>query len=63
MANYEIRYMHDDNSLALIYKTTCSDDETATWTAKKMMPKSCARYEIWTDANRVETWPEMRPAA
>jgi hypothetical protein len=63
MSDYEIRYLHGDGSLSLVYKTVCDNDAGARRAAQKMLPANCARYEIWSENMRVGDDTERQSAA
>ena len=63
MRDYEIRYLHDDGALSLVYKTACPDDVSARRLAQQMLPSNCARFEIWSDSARLSDAPALYSAA
>jgi hypothetical protein len=49
MIGYQIRLMHDDGSLALIYVTTCLNDDQARRMAEELMTNDIGKVEVWHD--------------
>jgi hypothetical protein len=52
---YQIRLMHDDGSLAMIYVTECRDDNDARRTAQAMLTRQFEKVEVWRDLECVHT--------
>jgi len=53
MIGYQIRLMHDDGSLALIYMTSCLNDDDARHTADKLLTNNIEKVEVWRDSECV----------
>lgn len=49
MIGYHIRFMHDDGSLAMVYVTTCVNDDQARQVADKMLTYDFDKVEVWRD--------------
>ena len=49
MIGYQIRLMHDDGSLAMIYVTEYRDDNDARQTAQAMLAGQFEKVEVWRD--------------
>ncbi len=56
MEEYTVRYLKADGALALVYLTTCVNDQHAHDTAVKMFSPDYAKLEVWRGPSFVENF-------